>query len=124
MDPEYSLQDVVRCHLCESPGPSLHCAICNQPLCKECEKKHITDGSTKHRVVPFRLRGCITKCQIHSSQMCDQYCKQCKIPVCAYCVENTCRGHTSIDVVQKLERKKDILRKDLEELEEIIRPKC
>lgn len=35
LDPEYSLQDVVRCHLCETPAPPLHCVTCNIHLCKK-----------------------------------------------------------------------------------------
>lgn len=56
MDPEYSLQDVIRCDLCETPMPLLHCDICNKHLCKDCEKKHISDGSPEHKVVPYSLR--------------------------------------------------------------------
>lgn len=35
MDPEYSFQDVVRCHLCQTPAPPLHCVTCNIHLCKK-----------------------------------------------------------------------------------------
>lgn len=48
MDPEYSLQDVIRCHLCETPMPPFHCDICDKNLCKNCEEQHLLDGSTKH----------------------------------------------------------------------------
>lgn len=57
MDPECNLQDVVRCHLCETPMPHFHCDICYKNVCKSCEKKHILDGSTEHKVVPYQLQS-------------------------------------------------------------------
>lgn len=57
MDPEYSLQDVIRCHLCETPMPPLHCDICDKNLCKNCEEQHLLDGSTKHKVVSYQMRS-------------------------------------------------------------------
>lgn len=57
MDPEYSLQDVIRCHLCETPMPPFHCDICDKNLCKDCKEQHLLDGSTKHKVVPYQMRS-------------------------------------------------------------------
>lgn len=34
VDPNYNLQEVVRCHICETPGPSLHCEVCYVCLCE------------------------------------------------------------------------------------------
>lgn len=78
MNPGCSL----RCHLCGIPEPSLHCDICDRPSCKECEETHLSGGFTEHKLVPFKLRDCISKCQKHSSKMCDRYCEQCHIFVC------------------------------------------
>lgn len=32
MDPDCSLQDVVRCHLCETSDPPFHCVSCDKQL--------------------------------------------------------------------------------------------
>lgn len=106
MDSGYNLQDVVRCHLCGIPEPSLHCDICDKHVCKECEETHISGEFSEHKLVPFKLRGCIIKCQKHSSKMCDRYCEQCNIPVCERCTSTEHKGHQSMDVVTKLESQK------------------
>lgn len=123
LDPECSLQDVVRCHLCEIPKPPLHCEICDKHLCKNCEEAHLSDKSKEHILVPFKLRGCITRCQKHSSKMCVRYCEQCKISACEKCVSRDHINHTFVNVVEKLESQKNLMQRDLEELEKWIYPK-
>lgn len=122
MDPEYS-QDVVRCHLCEKPSPNTHCYICENHLCKECEEKHLLDESKEHRFVLFKQRKYITLCQKHSSKKCDRFCEECYIPVCEQCISSREHsGHEFVDVVEKLESKKEVLKKDLQDLKERILP--
>lgn len=55
IDPEYSLQDVVRCLLCETPSPTSQCDICHVRLCDECEEIHFEE---EHEAMPFR-RKCV-----------------------------------------------------------------
>lgn len=45
MDPldTNSLQDVIRCHMCDSPVPPLYCDICQFNLCKNCAGEHLVD---------------------------------------------------------------------------------
>lgn len=50
MDPEYSLQDVVRCASCEIPAPSLCCESCHLKLCEACGGEHVLDESKEHKV--------------------------------------------------------------------------
>ncbi|XP_065925845.1 tripartite motif-containing protein 2-like [Magallana gigas] len=124
MDPEYSLQDVVRCHLCETPVPPLHCVICNTHLCKDCEGKHLSDKSKQHKVVPFKYRGAFPKCQKHSTEICDNYCEQCNIPICELCVSSKeHQTHDVGDILERLKNKTQFLQKDLQDFEKLIHPK-
>nr|XP_019928780.2 E3 ubiquitin-protein ligase TRIM71 isoform X1 [Crassostrea gigas] len=124
MDPEYSLQDVVRCHLCETPVPPQHCVICNIHLCKDCEGKHLSDKSIKHKVVPFKYRGSFPKCQKHSTKICDNYCEQCNIPICEFCISSKeHQTHDVEDILKSLENKTQFLQKDLKDFEKFINPK-
>uniref|UniRef100_K1PTN6 Tripartite motif-containing protein 3 n=1 Tax=Magallana gigas TaxID=29159 RepID=K1PTN6_MAGGI len=124
MDPEYSLQDVVRCHLCETPVPSLHCVICNMHLCKDCERKHLSDKSIEHKVLLLKYWGSFPKCQKHSTKICDHYCEQCNIPTCLLCVSSIeHQTHDVVDILESFKNKKQLLQKDLQDFENIIYPK-
>lgn len=125
MDPEYSLQDLVRCHLCDSPTPPLHCVNCNIHLCEDCEgKHHLSDKSNEHEVVPFKHRRSFPKCQKHLTKICEHYCEQCYIPICSLCVSSTDhQTHNVLDIAEILESKRYALMKDLQYLKECIYPK-
>nr|XP_034328925.1 tripartite motif-containing protein 2-like [Crassostrea gigas] len=105
MDSACSLQDLVRCHLCETPIPPLHCVICTTHLCEDCKVKHLSDKSNEHKVVPFKYRGYFPKCQKHSTKICDQYCEHCNIPVCEFCVSS--KEHQTHDVINILSREEN-----------------
>ena len=85
-DPMYSLQDVIRCDLCETPVPPKHCAICCIHLCEACIGTHLSDKSIDHYIMPFQLRGIIPKCPIHITKLCTQLCTECNIQICPLCV--------------------------------------
>lgn len=123
METEYSLQDVARCHLCETPAPPLHCDVCDVHLCKDCEGKHLSDESREHTVVQFRHRRSNSKCRKHSIEICNFYCERCNIPICELCV--SCREHREHDVVcllKKIVFMKHTLQINLQELERYIYP--
>lgn len=124
MDPKYCLQDVVRCHLCETPGPPLHCDICNIHLCEECKEIHLSGEFRGHKIMPFKLRGYIANCRKHSLKICDRYCKNCTIPICLECASSEEHiGHELVNVEKHFENKIKILRRDLQVLEKCIFPK-
>lgn len=103
MNPEYSLQDVVNCQLCES-NSHLHCDICQIGLCKQCVGTHIVDGSKIHKVVPYNKRASspyYPKCYKHSNKQCVLHCEQCDIPLCVQCISsNKHNSHISTDILQ------------------------
>lgn len=123
MDPKNSLKEVVRCHLCESPVTHLHCVICNIHLCENCKEKHLFDEYKEHILIPFKYRGSISKCR---KQICEHYCEQCNIPICAPCVsskEHQMHVHDVEGILKSLDRKKTSLQRDLQYLEKTISSK-
>lgn len=124
MDPQCSLQDVIRCNLCETPVPSEHCENCNIHLCKTCVGEHVSDESKDHYIIPFEIRGTVRMCKKHSTETCKRFCKTCNIPICQLCVSSRKhRWHKKKDVIQVYERKKEVMKKDLRDLEKSIYPK-
>nr|XP_022320423.1 uncharacterized protein LOC111122782 [Crassostrea virginica] len=123
-DPMYSLQDVIRCDLCETPVPPKHCDICHIHLCEACVGKHLSDESKDHYIVPFKLRGIITKCTKHSTEVCTQHCTTCNIPVCPLCVTSSeHEQHKIRDILTLFETKRELMQKDLQDLEKSIYPR-
>eukprot|EP00105_Crassostrea_gigas_P026655 XP_011447682.1 PREDICTED: uncharacterized protein LOC105342437 [Crassostrea gigas] len=125
MDPVRNwAQDVLRCHLCETPVPPLYCDICKKHVCKACVGEHFSDEFTEHKVVPFKSLGSATTCQKHSSKLCELRCEQCDIPICSKCISSgEHEQHKKINILENFETKKAVLKRDLQELEEYIDPK-
>lgn len=112
MYPSSWAQDVLRCTLCESLAIYVNCEICQLHLCKICEGKHILDKSKKHRLVPFEKRGTTPICQKHSSKFSKKYDTIFSV-----------RDHLGPNCTFKGLETKEILQKDLEELENVIYPR-
>ena len=124
MDTPNSLQDVLRCDLCETPVPPKHCDICHIHLCEACVGKHLYDESKDHYIVPFKLRGLTPKCLKHFTEACKHLCKECNIPVCPQCVaSNEHEQHKTEDILKMFETKQELMHKDLRDLEKSIYPK-
>nr|XP_022309167.1 tripartite motif-containing protein 3-like [Crassostrea virginica] len=127
MDPQYSAQDIVRCDLCETPVPPMCCDLCHINLCIACVGVHLSDRSKEHKVVPFEERGSTInypKCQKHPPKICELHCKHCNIPICVSCVSSgDHEHHKKVDILTILTSKKELIKKDLQELKKLIRPK-
>lgn len=129
MDPEYSLQDVIRCDLCEEQVPPLYCATCHINLCKTCVVEHLLDESKLHIVLPFNHRqsnskiSIIPKCQIHFNKLSESHCEHCDIDVCGECEWSDKHiNHAFLNISSYLEIKNKTLQADIEELEKHIYP--
>lgn len=127
MDRRYSAQDIVRCTLCLTSVAPMYCEVCHIHLCKECVEQHLSDLSKVHNVVS--LKQYITtlkypKCRKHPFELCERHCEECDIPICDQCDSyEKHSGHLKVDIIEHFESKKEILEKDLRELEKFIYPR-
>ena len=119
----YSLQDVIRCDLCETPVPSRHCEFCHMHLCEKCVGEHLSDQSKEHYIVTFKLRGSIPKCLRHPTKIFTILCEECNVPMCVTCnssVEH--EHHKKEDIMKALAKKEEFIRKELQDFEKSIYP--
>nr|XP_022308212.1 uncharacterized protein LOC111114220 [Crassostrea virginica] len=129
MDPRHSAQDVVRCALCRDAVAPLYLLrnVCHTHLCGDCVAKHFSDKSKVHNVVPleqFLSTLNYPKCPTHPTKQCELHCEQCDIPICTSCISSGKHiGHKQLEIFADFESKKEVLRRDLQELEKSIFPK-
>ncbi|XP_048741777.2 E3 ubiquitin-protein ligase Midline-1-like [Ostrea edulis] len=126
MDPRHSAQDVIRCDLCETAIVQRYCDFCHVNLCIACIGKHIADDYDKHKVVPFQNRKSTLvypKCKTHKTEKCKLHCKECDMFVCSLCTAAAKhKGHTFLILSEIFNKRKLNIRKDSEEIENVISP--
>nr|XP_034305089.1 uncharacterized protein LOC105335744 [Crassostrea gigas]XP_034305090.1 uncharacterized protein LOC105335744 [Crassostrea gigas] len=127
MDPRSTAQDVHRCDLCETTIVHSYCDICQFNLCKPCIGDHISDGYLQHAIVPFKERRSTIiypKCETHPHKNCKFQCDDCNnIFVCSSCTASKQhKGHSFVEVTEVYKTKKEVLKKDIKELENHISP--
>ena len=105
----------------------MHCNVCHTHLYKDCVVIHFSDKSEAHNVVPIEQFLSILsypKCSNHPTKQFELHCKQCDFPICASCISSRKHfGHEIVDIFEDFEAKKEILTKDLQEMEKSIFPK-
>lgn len=127
MDSKYNLQDVVRCHNCDTSVYSKYCDSCHLHLCENCSKEHLSEYK-EHKVVPSKMRKyppVCSKCPHHPKYLREFYCRKCCIPVCNVCatvVEH--KNHETVDIDNIFEIKKSMIKSDLEELQNLLPKYC
>ncbi|XP_062575130.1 uncharacterized protein LOC134237063 [Saccostrea cucullata] len=128
MDPLDRAQVLLLCDLCHKAALQSHCELCETNMCEACVGEHLSDSSKRHKVVPYKHRTSTTnvnypKCPKHTQKHCELYCEKCDIPVCSTCLSSDeHHGHKLTDVLQNPSFIKEILNKDLKELEKRIYP--
>eukprot|EP00105_Crassostrea_gigas_P027319 XP_011448613.1 PREDICTED: uncharacterized protein LOC105343110 [Crassostrea gigas] len=121
-----SAPDVVQCSMCQTSVAPMYCEVCITHLCKECEEPHLSDSSKVHKVVSFKQHWRslnYPNCRKHPTKQCDLLCEQCGIHICIKCISSGKHlGHKLVDIYQVFESKKQLLRKDLQEIENSLYP--
>ena len=77
-----------------------------------------TLGSLRKRGKTFNF----PTCQTHYPQICELRCKECNIAICASCVFSDHENHQKEDILKYLTDKKELIEKDLSELNKSIYP--
>lgn len=122
-----SAQDVISCNVCKNPTQQF-CNSCQVSLCVKCVPKHVDDEqSMSHDIVHFRNRKVqlvFTECEFHEGQRCEAQCQQCNIPICIKCCIGPHKNHDAVDIDELVERKKQEIQKDTDEIEAKILTDC
>lgn len=130
MDSYDLAQDIVRCDMCDTPDTPYYCDNCFINLCAPCAGEHLFDKSKEHKVVPFKQRRSIFRtpkypnCPKHTQKQCRLFCELCDVPICLYCVSSDEHSaHKRLDIFDSLKRKKEVVKRDLQEMETFFYPK-
>ena len=125
MDPQDCGQDIVRCTLCKDAVAPMYSEVCHIDLCKDCVVEHLSDTNGFHKVVSLKQFLTTLKynslCPNHPTKQCKNLCEECNVPLCSLCVSSGEHDkHKIEDILYILFTKKNIMQKDVQELEESI----
>lgn len=102
----------------------MYCKVCCRYLCNDCVSKHLSDKSQKHNDDSITKWKPTLNCPKHSSNIIENHCEQCDSPICATCASSKQhKGHTFVMILENPEKKKEVIKKDLTELESSLYPK-
>jgi len=109
--------DEVLCEACvvendedeaEIPPATVHCAECNQKLCRRCSRScRVKANGGKHEVIPLgaelnaeliQQRG--SYCDQHKEDRLKLYCHDCEMSVCLMCFAVDHTGHKCADITK------------------------
>lgn len=125
MDRPLPAKSGVPCTLCKTSKSNMYCEVCQICMCKDCLERHLSDSKV-HNVVS--LQQYLTTlnypmCKKHPNKQCERYCEQCEIPICKKCTSSKKHlGHKRVEIFQNFDDKKEVLEKELQELEKSIHP--
>lgn len=71
LEVDYSLQDVLRCALCDGTVQTFICKSCQIRLCKNCVEQHLMEGCKQHTVELINHQKYL-KCRKQDPKRCEQ----------------------------------------------------
>ena len=115
-----------RCDVCDNSIAELFCFCCDINLCRKCIGGHLADDPEKHNIVKNIEKYTtliIPLCAIRSEGQCKNYCQQCDLAVCSSCISSKSHErHKFLKIEEIFNKKKGIIKHDLDELEQEIFP--
>ncbi|XP_061175143.1 E3 ubiquitin-protein ligase TRIM71-like [Saccostrea echinata] len=115
------------CDHCTEKEVQLHCISCEHKLCKECVGSHsMTESTHAHKIVKYAERHAHIPhpfCLTHSKSHCDEFCKDCDIPICSECQTGAHEKHATEELPKLFHSKKTEILEDTHALEESLIPK-
>ena len=110
---------LVRCG-CGSPT-EYSCSTCGEKLCKHCKDKHLKINRY-HSITEYAKKlmpGIVSSppCHDHDDKECIYWCQPCSKAACIDCVTTLHRGHEFIKLETVLQKKRESMQNELENLE-------
>lgn len=122
MDSEHIIESA----LCTNCKANSYCEFCEVSLCKSCIGCHIGDEYDRHKIVSFHQRKTTLiypECTTHCNKTCELKCQQCSQYICTFCVASEDhKGHAFIVLEDMYKAMKQDIKKDTEDLQNVLFP--